>query len=165
MRPATPRSLLRGRALQKGFNAVLKSRWIQGAGIALAIIAIPAEAVTLYRTVQETLINENKIREGTAKADNAEAVAKISLNKLDQSISETAKMKADADSAESLALINRNKVGQSESETTKMKADADRAQSLALVNRNKIPKSNSELIVAQESLKLAQDIERRERRR
>jgi hypothetical protein len=86
----------------------------------------PSRGVTFYRNVQEPLINENKVREGTATVDNAEAVAKISINELDQSISETAKMKADTDNAESLAPINRNAVGQSESEARQMKADAGR---------------------------------------
>ena len=126
--------------------------------IILSILALPIELITVYRAGQEVLINENKIREGSATAESAEEIAQVTANKVGQSVSEAAKMKADADSADSLVQINRNKVGQSFSEAKKMEADAAAAESEAKINKIKIGTTKANLVKAQQKLITARDV-------
>lgn len=139
-------------------SAILGSRLFQVSAILLSILALPIEVITVYRTGQEILINENMIREGSATAQSAEEVAQINANKVGQSSSEAAKMKADADSAGSLVEINRNKVGQSLSEAKKMEADAGAAESEAKINKIKIGTTKANLVKAQQKLITARDV-------
>ena len=117
-------------------STILGNRLFQLSAILLSILALPIEAITIYRTGQEVLINENSIREGSSTAVNAEEITKINTNKIEQSAAEAAKMKADADSAELMVEVNRNKVAQAKNDLTSK----------------------------QQGLLLLQDIERRDRR-